>query len=269
MTDSGRIRAGIGGWDYDPWRQTFYPADVPKKKQLEYASRQLTAIEVNGTFYRLQTPAVFAKWRDEAPDDFVFCIKAPRYIVQRKVLAEAGSAVERFLGSGLVELGPKLGPILWQMQPSYKFDATDLERFFEFLPASRGSVRLRHALEVRSRSFMAPELIALARRFGIGTVFVDSDSYPRFADVSADFVYARLRRAQADIETGYSEQALDEWLQRARIWARGEVPADLPRIDGAAPAPAAAREVFMFFINGAKERAPAGAIRLLAKLRAG
>src|SRR5262245_11469701 len=122
MAATGRIRAGIGGWDFDPWRQTFYPAEVPKKKQLEYASRQLPAIEVNGTFYRRQTPAVFAKWRDEAPDDFVFCIKAPRYIVQRKVLADAGSAIERFLHSGLTELGSKLGPILWQMQPSYAFD---------------------------------------------------------------------------------------------------------------------------------------------------
>ena len=267
MTASGRIRAGIGGWDYDPWRQTFYPADVPKKKQLEYASRHLTAIEVNGTFYRLQTPAVFAKWRDEAPDDFVFCIKAPRYIVQRKVLADAGSAIERFLNSGLTELGPKLGPILWQMQPSYGFDATDLERFFEFLPATLNGVRLRHALEVRHKSFLSPDLIALARRFHVGTVFVDSDSYPRFADVTGDFAYARLRRAQAEIETGYPEHALDEWIERARAWARGGVPADLPRIDGtnAAEQP---RDVFMFFINGAKERAPAAAMRLIAKLGA-
>ncbi|MET0659181.1 MAG: DUF72 domain-containing protein [Steroidobacteraceae bacterium] len=265
MAESGRIRAGIGGWDYDPWRQTFYPADVPKKKQLEYASRQLTAIEVNGTFYRLQTPAVFAKWRDEAPDDFVFCIKAPRYIVQRKVLADAGSAIERFLNSGLTELGPKLGPILWQMQPSYGFDTTDLERFFELLPATLRGVRLRHALEVRHKSFLAPELITLARRFNIGTVFVDSDSYPRFADVTADFTYARLRRAQAEIQTGYSEQALDEWVDRARAWARGGVPADLARVDSTNVA-VQPRDVFMFFINGAKERAPAAAMRLIAKL---
>jgi uncharacterized protein YecE (DUF72 family) len=266
MAESGRIRAGIGGWDFDPWRQTFYPADVPKKKQLEYASRKLTVIEVNGTFYRLQTPAVFARWRDEVPEDFVFSIKAPRYIVQRKVLAEGGPAIERFLDSGLVELGPKLGPILWQMQPSYKFDAADVERFFEYLPSKLGDLPLRHAVEVRSTSFMVPEFIALARRYGIGTVYVDSDSYPRFADVTADFVYVRLRRAQADIETGYSEQALAEWVRRARVWACADMPEDLPRIENTVPASVTKRDVFVFFINGAKERAPAAAIRFLAQI---
>lgn len=262
----GRIRVGIGGWDYDPWRQTFYPADVPKKSQLEYASRQLTAIEINGTFYRLQKPEVFAKWRDATPDDFVFSIKAPRYIVQRKVLAEAGSSIERFLQSGLVELGPKLGPILWQLAPTMHFDAEDLQRFFEFMPRELGGLRLRHALEVRHKSFLSPDFLALARRFGVTAVFVDSDSHPRFADLTGDFVYARLRRSAADIVTGYSEEALEQWTRRAREWARGTTPGDLPCIDSNTSPTTVARDVFMFFISGAKERAPAGAMRLIQRI---
>lgn len=265
MREIGHIRAGIGGWDYDPWRQTFFPANVPKKSQLEYASRQLTAIEVNGTFYRLQTPAVFAKWRDATPDDFVFSIKAPRYIVQRKVLAEAGSAIERFLASGLAELGPKLGPILWQMQPRHPFDAADLERFCGYLPPTLSDLPLRHAIEVRDKSFLCEEFVALARRFNLAIVFVDSDSYPRLADLTSDFAYARLRRAQTDVETGYPETELQAWAQRAREWAGGGFPADLPRVVTGTAA-ARSRDVFVYFINGAKERAPAAAMRLLAAL---
>ncbi len=267
MTQSGRIRVGIGGWDYDPWRQTFFPPDVPKKKQLEYASRQLTAIEVNGTFYRLQTPAVFAKWRDETPEDFVFSIKAPRYIVQRKVLAEAGPAIERFLGSGLRELGAKLGPILWQMQPRHPFAADDLERFFEFLPPKLDGLPLRHAIEAHDRSFVCAEFVALARRHNVAIVHVDSESRPPLADVTGAFVYARLRRAHADVPTGYPESMLQVWAQSARTWARGGVPDEAPLLDPSTFLPPAPRDVFVYFINGAKERAPAAAQRLLAILR--
>jgi uncharacterized protein YecE (DUF72 family) len=266
MAVSGRIRVGVGGWDYEPWRQTYYPEDLPKKKQLEYSSRQLTAIEINGTFYRLQKPEVFAKWRDDTPDDFVFTLKAPRYIVQRKVLAEAGEAIERFIASGVGELKHKLGPILWQLAPTKRFDAEDLEQFLKHLPREIGHAPARHALEVRHESFMTAQFIDLARRYGVTTVFVDSEEHPRFADLTSNFVYARLRRSAAEVVTGYSTEALATWTQRAQQWSRGESPNDLPRIEQA-PAKAEARDVFLFFISGAKERAPAAAKQVIANLR--
>ena len=261
----GRIRAGIGGWSYAPWRETFYPPKLAQKRELEYASRQLTAIEINGTYYRLQTPAVFAKWRDETPDGFVFSVKAPRYATNRTVLADAGPAIERFVDSGLGALGRKLGPVVWQFAPTKRFEAEDFERFLELLPKHAGGQRLSHVLEVRHPSFMTREYLALARRFRAATVFADSGEYPSFADPTAEFVYARLMRCAASIKTGYPAKALDAWAERARAWARGDEPDDLPRV---APAHAGEtpRDVFVFFINGAKERAPAAARELLSRL---
>jgi uncharacterized protein YecE (DUF72 family) len=262
---SGRIRAGMGGWNYEPWRQTFYPGDVTKKGELAYASRQVTAIEVNGTFYRLQTPAVFAKWRDETPDDFVFTLKAPRFITNRRVLREAEAFVPRFLASGLSELGPKLGPILWQLAPTKAFEPDDVAGFLRLLPKELDGLRLRHAFEVRHDSFMTADYLALARAHGVATVFADTDEHPSFADVTGDFVYARLRRTVSSEQTGYTKEALRAWAERARTWADGSEPADLPRV--AKPgAKTPARDVYMFFISGAKERAPAAAMHLLSLL---
>jgi uncharacterized protein YecE (DUF72 family) len=262
---AGRIRAGMGGWNYEPWRETFYPGDVTKKGELGYASRQVTAIEVNGTFYRLQTPAVFARWRDETPDDFVFTLKAPRFITNRRVLREADAFVPRFLASGVSELGAKLGPILWQLAPTTVFDPDDVAGFFGLLPKELNGQRLRHAFEVRHDSFMTPQYLALAREHGVATVFADTDEHPSFADITGDFVYARLKRTVSSEQTGYSKQALGAWAERAQAWAEGHEPADLPRVSKPA-AKAGTRDVFMFFISGAKERAPAAAMHLLSQL---
>jgi uncharacterized protein YecE (DUF72 family) len=262
MTKAGRIRVGIGGWTYAPWRGSFYPAGLPQKRELEYASRQVTAIEINGTFYRTQAPASFAKWRDETPDDFVFTVKAPRYATHRGVLAEAGPSIERFMASGVLELGPKLGPILWQFAPAKRYDEDDFERFLALLPRSR---TLRHALEVRHASFMCADFIALARRYGVATVYTDSEKYPSYADVTADFVYARLMRSTASVETGYTKDDMDAWAGRVSSWARGERPADLGTVVDGQPAHEP-RDVYVFMIDGAKERAPAAAQALLARL---
>jgi uncharacterized protein YecE (DUF72 family) len=265
MANSGDIRVGIGGWTYEPWRGTFYPKDLTQKRELEYASRQVSAIEINGTYYGTQSPKSFARWRDETPDDFVFSMKALRYATNRKVLGDAGTSVAGFVASGLAELGAKLGPVVWQFAPSKRFEAEDFEKFVNLLPAEVGGVRLRHVLDVRHESFKAPEFIALARRYGMATVFTDSADYPSFADVTADFVYARLMCAEESVATGYTPKALKAWAERARTWAAGGEPDDLPRVDeaGASSKP---RDVFIYFINGAKERAPAAAQALLALL---
>jgi len=266
VSKQGRIRAGIGGWSFEPWRETFYPPDTPQARELEYASRHVTSIEINSTFYRLQKPAVYAKWRDATPDDFIFSLKAPRYLVQRNELAGMGSALDRFIGSGIVELGTKLGPILWQFAPSQKFDAGDFGRFLDLLPDAVDRVSLRHALEVRHKSFLCPEFLALARAHRAAVVFVDDAKYPRCADITGEFVYARLRQCVATEATGYSKAALRTWAQTARTWAQGGLPADLPRIEPDFPVATNARDVFLYFINGAKERAPAAAQALIAEL---
>ena len=263
--EAGNIRVGVGGWTYEPWRSTFYPPDVPRKRELEYASRQLTTIEINGTYYRLQTPASYAKWRDATPDEFVFAVKAPRYATNRKVLAEAKQSIALFFKSGLAELGDKLGPVLWQFAPTKQFAPLDFERFLDLLPPRAGSRPLRHVLDVRHESFMTGEFLGLANRYGVAVVFADTDEYPSFADVTADFVYARLMRCAAPVKTGYTSRALTTWAQRAHVWAQGGEPNDLPRVrqDTAESVP---RDVFIYFISGAKERAPAAARALLSRL---
>lgn len=262
----GRIRVGIGGWTYAPWRKTFYPKGLTQARELEYASRQMTAIEINGTFYRTQKPESFAKWRNETPDDFVFSVKAPRYATIRRVLAEAGPSIGHFVESGLSELGPKLGPILWQFAPTKRYDAEDLEAFLKLLPAEIGGRPARHVLEPRHASFVDRTFIELARHYRCAVIFTDSTEHPAFGDVTAPFVYARLVRSQASIKTGYAAPALDAWTKVARTFARGSEPKEFPRIDKAA-AKSGPRDVFVFFINGAKERAPAAACELLTRLR--
>jgi len=260
-----RIRVGVGGWVYEPWRDNFYPAGLAHTRELEYLSRRVTAIEINATYYRTQSAASFAKWRDATPDDFVFAVKATRYATNRRVLGEAGESIERFVSSGLVELGPKLGPIVWQFATTKSFDADDFGAFLRLLPARVGSTPLRHVMEVRHPSFMAPDYVELARRHNVATVFADSDDYPSFADVTGDFVYARLMRCESACETGYPARAIADWAERARAWRSGGEAEGLPRI-APSPPPAPARDVFMFFISGAKERAPAAAVATLAAL---
>jgi len=268
MSKAGRIRVGIGGWSFEPWRETFYPPDTPQARELEYASRHVTSIEINSTFYRLQKPAVYAKWRDATPEDFVFSLKAPRYLVQRTELASMGPSLERFIGSGIAELGAKLGPILWQFTPAQRFESVDFGKFLELLPNAVGKIPLRHALEVRHKSFLSPEFLALARARRAVVVFVDDAKYPCCADITGDFVYARLRQCLAGEATGYPKAALRHWQDTARTWARGGVAADLPRVEPDARVAATPREVFVYFINGAKERAPAAAQALIAELGA-
>jgi uncharacterized protein YecE (DUF72 family) len=204
-TRDGTIRVGIGGWTYEPWRKTFYPADIAQSRELDYASRQVTSIEINGTFYRLQKPAVFAKWHDATPDGFVFSVKAPRFIVQRNELASAGSAIERFLASGVTELKSKLGPILWQLADTKKFDAEDIDDFVSLLPPAAGELPLRHALEPRHESFLSKDFLEITRRHGVAVVYEDDAKHPGFADLTSTFVYARLRRSTASCATGYTD----------------------------------------------------------------
>jgi uncharacterized protein YecE (DUF72 family) len=269
MATSGQIRVGIGGWSYAPWRETFYPPEVPKKDELRYASRRVTAIEVNSTFYRLQQPHVFAKWRDETPESFVFSLKAPRFVAQRKVLADAGPFIERFIGSGITELGAKLGPLLWQLAPTQAFNPDDLRAFLDMLPQQAAGLKLRHAIEVRHASFRHPEFPEIAQQHGVAIVFEDDDEYPAIAELTSDFVYARLRRCSATEPTGYSATALAHWLERSRCWARGTQPADLPSLRQSTVASRGPCDVFVFFINGAKERAPAAAQAFIAGVGTG
>jgi uncharacterized protein YecE (DUF72 family) len=263
---SARIRVGIGGWSYEPWRQTFYPPDVTKKAELHYASRKLTAIEINSTVYRLQTPSVFARWRDETPDDFIFSLKAPRFVTNRRVLDEAGDAIGKFLSSGIEALGVKLGPLLWQLPPSKAFNAVDIESFFKLLPGQLGKLELRHAFEVRHESFKSEAYLALARKHEVTTVFADSDTHPSFADVTGDFIYARLMKTISSEATGYPKNALAQWSKRLQTWHEGGDPADLPHITRPT-GNSKARDIFVFFISGAKERAPAAALHTLSILR--
>ncbi|MFI4969900.1 MAG: DUF72 domain-containing protein [Lysobacterales bacterium] len=260
-----RIRVGIGGWTYAPWRDNFYPAKLVQRRELEYASRHVTAIEVNGTYYGAQKPATYAKWRAETPDGFMFSLKAPRYTTDRRRLAEAGKTIADFVGGGLAELDDRLGPINWQFPPYKPFERDDFAAFLDLLPNELDGRALRHVLEVRHASFMCDEYLALARAHNAATVFTDSPKYPSFADVTGDFVYARLMGAQSSIATGYAPVSLDAWAERARVWAEGGESVDLPCV-GAPSAKRALREVFIYFISAAKERNPAAAMALLARL---
>lgn len=259
------IRIGVGGWTYKPWRDNFFPKGLPHSRELQYASRKLSASEVNGTYYGTLKPASFKRWSEETPDDFVLSLKATRYATNRRVLAEAGESITRFVGSGISELGSKLGPIVWQFMPGKVFEPEDFEAFLALLPKKAGSLALRHVVDVRHESFMTPEFLALARRYKVATVFTDAEKFPSFADLTGDFVYARLMACDAAIETGYAGAALNAWAGRARLWADGGAPADLPSIEEP-PTQGGKRDVFVYFINGAKERAPAAAMALLDRL---
>ncbi len=262
----GTIRVGIGGWNFAPWRGVFYPEGLPHAKELAYAGEHLTAIEINATYYGSQKPESFRRWAAAVPDGFRFSVKASRFATNRRVLREAGDSIKRFIGSGVTELGDRLGPLLWQFAPFKTFDAADFGGFLELLPAEADGLKLRHVVEVRHDSFRAPEFVALLRRFGVAVVFAEHATYPGIADVTADFVYARLQKGKDSIPTGYPPPALDAWAQRLRVWAAGDAPDDLPAVDaGKAPA-ATPRDVFAYFIHDGKVRAPAAAMALIERL---
>lgn len=247
-----RIHVGVGGWTFEPWRDNFYPQGLAHAKELQYASRQLTAIEVNGTFYSTFKPATFAKWRDETPEGFVFSLKAHRFTTHRRVLAGAAEGIARFVGSGLAELGDKLGPLLWQLMPTTAFHAEDLDAFLRLLPREVQGRPLRHVLDVRHPSFATEEYLELLARHGCTTVYTDSEKFPSIPHAKSDLAYLRLMRSEAEVPTGYRPQVLAPWVKGAKEWVgMGE-----------------GREAFVFFINGAKERAPAAAMEYLKQLRA-
>lgn len=259
------IRIGIGGWTYEPWRGTFYPETLAQKRELAYAAEHVTAIEINSTYYSRQKPATFASWAAAVPDGFVFSLKASRYCTNRKVLAEAGESIAKFVEQGIVELGDKLGPILWQFMATKQFDADDFAAFLTLLPGKQNGIALRHAIQVRHASFAVPAFVALCRDAGVAIVYAESADYPAIADVTGDFVYARLESAEERFVAGYAPQALDDWAAKVTLWAAGGRPEGLPYVTDTAP-PQTPRETFVFFINGAKVRAPHGAMALIDRL---
>jgi len=259
------IHVGIGGWVFAPWRGgMFYPQDLVQRRELEYASRHVTAIEINGTYYGEQKPATYAKWRDQTPDHFVFSAKAPKRITQSRKLAGTQGQIEGFV-AGIAELGPKFGPLVWQFAAGKKMDRDDFAAFLALLPKQAQGHKLRHVVEIRDPAFADAELVALVREHGVATVFTDSPEHPSFADLGADFVYARLMRSQARLTEGYPKPALAQWAERIRAWRRGEDVADLPHL--AKPlAKGKPREVYVYFISAAKERNPGAAMALLQQL---
>ncbi|HEX8263369.1 MAG TPA: DUF72 domain-containing protein [Allosphingosinicella sp.] len=263
-TTEGPIRVGVGGWDYDPWRESYYPPKLSKAKQLEHMAGRLTAVEINATYYKLQKPELFERWAKAVPADFRFAVKGSRFCSNRKILGEAGESVERFCGQGLAELGDKLGPILWQFMATKRFEPDDFRAFLDLLPRTVAGVPLRHAVEPRHESFRDPAFVEMARSAGVATVFADSDEFPCIADLSGDLVYARLQRSRAEVPTGYTLPEIERWAEVAKGWARGESPAGFPY--AANPPPPRPRDTYVFFISGAKERNPAAAEALIGRL---
>jgi uncharacterized protein YecE (DUF72 family) len=257
------IYVGIGGWVFEAWRDNFYPKGLTQKRELEYASTQLTAIEVNGTYYGSQKPESFRKWHDETPRDFVFTLKGPRFATNRRVLAEAGDSITRFVDSGITELKDKLGPLNWQFMATKKFDAADFEAFLKLLPKKVGSRALRHAVEVRHDSFKDAAFIRMCRDHGVAVIFGADSEFPCIPDVTADFIYARVMGTKEKEALGYPKAAIAKWADRAHRWEKGESP-DMELL--APPAPKKQRDVFLFVISGAKARNPAAAQAIIAAL---
>lgn len=259
------IRIGVGGWTYAPWRHTFYPQGLVARRELEYASRRLSTIEINGTFYGGRRPSEYAQWREQTPPGFVFSLRAPQHITQRGPLARCGKAAWAFLNGGLAELGDRLGPVVWHMPPSRVFEPDDLAAFLDLLPRTLDGRPLRHVIEPGHPSFLDPRYVEVARAFGAGTVFSDAPDLPACADVTGRVVYLRLMRSRVDLPEGYAGDELDLWLERAREWAHGGDPEELPRVAPIA-APLGQREVYVYFIGGAKQRNPAAAMGMISRL---
>ena len=242
------ISVGVGGWTYEPWRGVFYPEGLAQKRELEYAARALTAIEINATYYGRQKPASWAKWAEAVPEGFKFSIKASRYSTARKVLADGEQSVQTFLEQGFTVLGNKLGPINWQFADGKTFERDDFARFLDFIPDTQDGVPLRHALEVRDASFEDPAFLDLARARNMAVIFADSYDFPHIEEQTADFTYARLQRAIDNVESGYDPGAIEGVATQAKLWAAG------------------GRNVFVYFISGDKVRNPAAAQALIARL---
>jgi uncharacterized protein YecE (DUF72 family) len=264
---AGSIRVGIGGWTYAPWRGVFYPPDLVHRLELGFAASKLTSIEINGTFYSAQKPEVFERWREETPAGFVFSLKAPRYATHRRALGSAAAAVERFLGGGVLRLQDKLGPINWQLPADKSFDAGDFEAFLKLLPRRLESRHLRHAVEARHASFQSAACVELARHYQVALVHAGDSAHPVFSDVTASFLYVRLMGTRPGEPQGYPQEQLDRWAARARCWAEGDFPQDLPPMLAARPQ-VAPRDVFLYFINGFKVANPAAAQALMRRIDA-
>ncbi len=277
MTRAGTVRIGISGWTYAPWRGVFYPKGVPQKRELEYAASQFDTLEINGTFYGMQRPDAFADWADRVPDDFVFAVKAPRYITHLRRLRDAATPLANFIASGLLRLGPKLGPILWQLPPNFRFDRDRIEAFLKLLPHDTATAarlgrghddrlkapawlevdaerRMRHAFEIRNDTFRTEAFVALLRKYDVALVCADAVAWPRLMDLTSDFVYCRLHGSEELYASGYDDKALEDWARRVATWAKGGEPQDAERIDGRGQE--CKRDVFVYFDNDAKVRAP-------------
>ena len=286
-SDRGTIRIGVSGWRYGPWRGVFYPQDLPQRAELAYASRQFPTIEINGSFYSLQRPEYYASWSAVTPEDFVFSVKGPRYVTHMLRLRGIEVALANFFASGIANLGQKLGPFLWQLPPSLPFDAERLERFLALLPRDteeagglarrrnakvRGRARLaygvrrplRHALEVRHASFIDPAFVALLREHHVALVVADTaGKWPLAEDVTSDFVYLRLHGDRKIYVSGYTPAALADWATRIRAWAAGGEPRGARRIDSRARLAREPRDVYCYFDNDVKVKAPRDACRLM------
>jgi len=292
MARKGAVRIGISGWTYKPWRGVFYPKGLPQKRELAYAAQHFHSVEINGTFYSMQLPGSFAQWSEDTPDDFVFAIKGSRYITHMKRLKDARTPLANFFASGLLRLGQKLGPILWQFPPQMRFDAVRFETFFRLLPRTSmeaaelaqdhdervdgrdwtraiTELPLRHAVEIRHESFCTGEFIELLRRYNIALVCADTPEWPLLMDVTADFIYCRLHGAEQLYSSGYDDDALDRWAARIDTWARGQEPVDANRVLAPLKANEAERDVYVYFDNDAKVHAPFDAANLAARLGIG
>lgn len=245
----GKIRIGIGGWTFPPWRGTFYPRDLPQRRELEYASRHFGAIEINATFYGRQSAKSWTAWEKEAPDGFEFAIKGSRYVVTRPKLADAEEGLGVYFAQGMAALGPKLGPILWMLAARRKFDREDIAAFFKLLPKKLDAIPLRHVIEPRHESFRDEKFFKLCRDHDVAVVFGDDDEFPCIESDTASFAYARLQRMREEVSTGYDDAALDSFAAKARKWQK------------------AGGDAYIFMINGAKIRAPAAALALQERLR--
>jgi uncharacterized protein YecE (DUF72 family) len=264
---AGKIRIGIGGWNFEPWRGVFYPKGLRQADELNYAASKLGSIEINSTYRGAQKPESFAKWRDATPDDFVFSLKGPMFATNKKVLAEAGFSVDKFIAGGIAELGPKLGPINWQFMATKKFDPEDFEGFLKLLPPDVDGLPLKHAVEVRSETFLSPDFVTLARRYGVGNIIAQHPKYPQLADITADFVYVRLQTSSAEHPLGYSDEELDRVAEMAKAWAKGKAPADhLAYADNPAIGESTSRDVFIYMIAGEKVLNPAAAMALMERV---
>jgi uncharacterized protein YecE (DUF72 family) len=289
MSKAGTIRIGISGWTYKPWRGVFYPEGLPQKQELQYAASKFPSIEVNGTFYGLQRPKAFADWRDATPDDFIFAVKGSRYITHMRRLKEVETPLANFIASGLLNLEGKLGPILWQFPPQMKFDPPRFENFLKLLPrtleeasalAKKHDARLegrsattvdadgpmRHAFEIRHESFACGEFVELLRHYGAGLVVADTVQWPLLMDITSDFVYCRLHGSEELYVSGYDDQSLDEWAALIRGWASGKDPAQAKRVLEASRPRSSGRDVYVYFDNDAKVRAPADASSPIKRL---